>query len=523
MLNQTSLKISACTWFLGTIVLGGCATTAPQVSEPGVSLPQRSGNPIELPQNSAAQDSRSRAIENDAGESAQVFLSKKQHTAPDRSPTQAWRELARLTDRYDQDVNLCEGLRTDSEPVKVPLVAKPPHMNYYWDPTFRSKVIRISDTGDGDVIKPMYSTIQAWNADESLMILYHSGGAGQGHHLYNGKTYEHIRTLRISPSDVEQVFWSHTEPDYFYHVSRDRARNNELLKTNARTGKITRLADLSPMCSGGAVPTAGTDVQMQSWDDDLFGFRCGEAGIAGMFMHTYRVSTGEIRSQRIGQGTSWDTWMAPNPAPSGTRLKMNDKVINSDLTSTGITLDVARHYEHSSLGQTKAGDDALYAVAFDPSPAGCGDADNGVGHLVEHNLATGECRPLITESMGYPYTTSGTHISALAHLRPSWVALSSIGYPQDFVGLANGDTVPTFFSEIYLVNTDPDNAAVCRVAQHRSYGKGAKNASYVAYFGEPHVTISPSGTRLLFGSDWYDSGSVDAYVVELPAYANDQR
>jgi len=59
---------------------------------------------------------------------------------------------------------------------------------------------------------------------------------------------------------------------------------------------------------------------------------------------------------------------------------------------------------------------------------------------------------------------------------------------------------------------------VCRLAHHRSTGKLAQSGEYNGYLGEPHVTISPSGTRLLFGSDWYDSGSVDSYVIELPLY-----
>jgi hypothetical protein len=46
---------------------------------------------------------------------------------------------------------------------------------------------------------------------------------------------------------------------------------------------------------------------------------------------------------------------------------------------------------------------------------------------------------------------------------------------------------------------------------------GACN-SYEAYLGEPAVTLSLSGTRVLFSSDWYDSGSVDTFVVELPSF-----
>jgi hypothetical protein len=40
----------------------------------------------------------------------------------------------------------------------------------------------------------------------------------------------------------------------------------------------------------------------------------------------------------------------------------------------------------------------------------------------------------------------------------------------------------------------------------------------MGYWGEPQVTISPSGTRLIFASDWENSDTVDTYVVELPAF-----
>ena len=32
--------------------------------------------------------------------------------------------------------------------------------------------------------------------------------------------------------------------------------------------------------------------------------------------------------------------------------------------------------------------------------------------------------------------------------------------------------------------------------------------------------MSPSGTRILFASDWGNSATVDAYVAELPAYGS---
>ena len=52
------------------------------------------------------------------------------------------------------------------------------------------------------------------------------------------------------------------------------------------------------------------------------------------------------------------------------------------------------------------------------------------------------------------------------------------------------------------------------MAHHRSWG----GEGSVGYWAEPHAVPSPSGSRILFGSDWGNSGTVDAFVAELPAY-----
>ena len=64
--------------------------------------------------------------------------------------------------------------------------------------------------------------------------------------------------------------------------------------------------------------------------------------------------------------------------------------------------------------------------------------------------------------------------------------------------------------ELVLADTN-EGGTVCRIAHHRS--QEAQD-----YWGEPHVTGSPSGTRAVFGSDWGGGESVDTYVVELPLF-----
>lgn len=447
------------------------------------------------------------------------FLSERQRTVFSRTPKIAMAELNAMRSQLDQSLDLCEGLPVHKEAVPIARVKLPPYRTYYSDPAFRTRVMRITNGGFGDVHKPMYSTVQAWNADESLMILYHGGNSNEGHHLYDGKTYKRIRSLPIQPVDLEQVFWSHTEPDYFYYVSEGASHYNKLVKFNARTRKATPVVNLAPMCGKDIVPTSGNDIQMPSYDDNLFSFRCSEDEESLMRMFTYNVDTGEIKSRKIGSGSDFGAWDAPAPAPSGKRFRLENTVLSADLEPAERRLNMGDVFTHASIGQLASGEDAFFSVAFAEAADNCtNDVDKGIGHLIAHSLESGECRSIISQGNGYPYPASSTHISALSHLRPGWVAVSSVGTPEKFPTLQPNETLEPLVSEIYLANTDPNNQKVCRLAQHRSYARSAKKGGYHPYFGEPHVTLSPSGTRMLFGSDWYDSGTVNTYVIELPAY-----
>jgi len=54
------------------------------------------------------------------------------------------------------------------------------------------------------------------------------------------------------------------------------------------------------------------------------------------------------------------------------------------------------------------------------------------------------------------------------------------------------------------------------LAHHRSAGNYG-NASQSSYWAQPNVTMSPSGARILFQSDWGDA-MIDTYVLELTSY-----
>jgi len=426
------------------------------------------------------------------------------------------------TRTVDKD-NLCAGFDGSKLRRSIPRLDKPSYLEPYHDPTFGAKVTRITNSAHGEVNKPAYSTMQAWNADESLMILYRTGVEGTGHYLHDGHTYERIGQLDIFPSDIEDVFWSYEDPNSFYYISRDQDKKGYFLRANAVTGKEILVLDTNKVCSAGTQATAGDDVQMHSHDDDTFGFSCAVSGDRSLAF-TFKQSTGEVSKLDAGGSSGIDSDIAPMVAPSGNRHLIPPVLLSENLTDTNFEIDYAQS-EHSSTGKAWNGEDAFFSTIFNGSPRGCDDEKwRGVSLLTEFNLEQRTCRTILSQSDGWPPTRSGTHISATGYKKPGWVAISSIGNKDLHylrVDTLQDKTAPVFFSEIVLVNTHPEEPAVCRLAQHRSNGKSARNGGYDPYFSEPHATLSPSGTRILFGSDWYDSGSVDAYVLELPAYNPD--
>lgn len=394
---------------------------------------------------------------------------------------------------YAQD--LSTGLQVVNDLTVYPMQpkAKPAYLDTIIDPSFGTIIRRITNANSGSFIVPMYSTVQAWNADESRMILYESGGR---HQLLDGFSYQFIRYLDdINPDDLEQIFWDFDNPQILYYLE---SGSDDFIQYNVATMNkqvLVNLDDITTNCDGSI--SMGNDVQMMSWDSDVFSFRCNNDRA-----YTYRISTGQLTEfSLINDDVSY---VAPMPGASGD-LFFHRKSIYDAAGNFHVGLNKSSGSEHACLGRMANGDDGYFAIAFAQGPdGGC------IGDIIGHNMLTGECFPLISQSQGYEYPQSGTHISALTHknTQGGWVAASMMGYDRDGQSLLD--------QELVVARADAQgNVTVCRVGHHRS------DEDDFDYWGEPHVSISPTGTRLVFGSDWSgteDGQSVDSYVVELPTY-----
>jgi hypothetical protein len=381
-------------------------------------------------------------------------------------------------------VNLCAGLYTDKNAHPMTDLAKPAVGTTVSDPQFGTTIRRITavsaTSGPSPALRPLYSTVSAWNADESLLILYN---AGHTHELYDGRSYKFIRALGdIHPADLEQVYWSTTDPDILYYVE-----GKTFVRYHARSAQKDVLTTFS-FCTSSA--SAGTDPMFTSFDSKRIGLGCDHQSFI------YDIGTNQVIARQT---------FNENPAQISASGKLgwldnSGRVTDANLAVVR-TLDLAEPANHAGLGLSATGVDTWYGVVFDPGPQGNDD----IGSLVTFDLTTGKSRTIIGPKTGYPYPPTG-HVSVMAYRRPGWAFVSTRG---DLTGKGLLDL------EITIANTA--DGTVCRAGRHRSWGKANTHLAD-PYWAEAHAVPSPSGTRVLFASDWGNGATVDSYVMELPMY-----
>ena len=388
-------------------------------------------------------------------------------------------------------IDLCAGMVTDKDPHPMTALAKPALGGTVIDAEFGTTIRRITavaGSGANAAIVPMYTTISAWNADESLLILYSVGGGG--HQLYDGKTYQPIRSLAINPADLEQVYWDTSDPDILYYVD-----NQEFIRYHVNAGTQDKLHSFSALCGSSSVSNGG-DPMFTSWDSHRLGLVCGNQ------MFIYDISSDSVLGPKAVSGTP-----PAQVAPSGTLAYLeagSGQVLDANLNLVR-SLGLQVPDNHASLGRLANGHDTWNGAVYDD---GNDDALSNVGILVTWDMTDGTGGAVIGPKTGWPYPPDG-HISAMAYKQPGWIFVSTV--PDDSAGL-QGKTLLGLENLIADTNT----GAVCRVGRHRSWGK---NNSVLGYWAEAHTVPSPSGTRAVFASDWGNGTSVDSYVLELPSYS----
>jgi hypothetical protein len=427
--------------------------------------------------------------------------------------------------------NIASQIVCDASSHPMTAQVKPALFNSYVDADLGGTVRRITDAqlyfpNEVDhskwVIVPMYSTVPAWNADESYLLLYTRANGGT-HLLLDGKTYRLIKKIDVPASDVDQLLWDQTNPRIFYYASTYPEKPTSpaaLYSYDVTTDKITLIRDFRDAgCNAVTEPISLGHAAYMSWDplNQYLGFQCAIQGHedANAIRFIYNLTTNKVtglihyacgfNGKPACNGLAWSSGADGLLGEFLGQVYDNKFVLQRSLGLTSIA-------EHNSQGSSLSGHDTWNGVVFD-SPTG----DNG--SFVQVDETTGALTVIIGPKTGWPPPRSLTHNSAIAFQKPYQVAISSVGGAPWGQGVLDSEIVIADIGQ----GANGTNV-ICRPAHHRSEAGNAPGCSATpqhdcwGYWGEPHVTQSPSGTRLLYASDWLAGASVDSYVVELPSY-----
>lgn len=453
------------------------------------------------------------------------------------------------------NIDLSVGLKSIGQGfVNYSPLPKQPVLTRFKDPDFGTTMLRITDIANGlsggqykaNVCMPAYPTTQAWNCNESRLILYvttspFNSGDTQGWAMFDGKTYQFIKLLNINPSDIEQFWWSLTDPTLLYYISNYSMGSTvhaEMTVINVETGVTSIVHDFIPDLKTLGWSTAGpvrAGYPLANGGNNVI-WGLGAGGIPnvnsqlGLNVFGFNMQTGQI-TRYSGVAQQEARGATPFPMLSGNGWVWNYNTASSQANYQAWVLNsggaVTRKVnfsadEHLDTGLNAAGQDLLIGPQYSTAL---------VGNMIMANLNTGAVTPIIGLANGWGYPRNGSFAGATAYYNRSWVVGAAVGSPYGTASDLSSNNGPVtnpqtvIDQEIYIANVNTN--AVIRVGHHRSTGYYS-NAPVSSYWAQTNVTISPSGTRILFQSDWGAANPanpvidpnavVDTYVLELPTY-----
>ncbi len=418
---------------------------------------------------------------------------------------------------------LCTGLINQGQFVHGMIPRPQPALGHSYTAQYGATITRISDVaamnnGADGAIVPMYSTVPAWNADESYILLYQTAaystsGIPSHYLLYNGKPpYGFIKVLDFgnsgsAPADVEDAYWSPTQPDILYYITDYGVPNGNfgpvLVQYNVTTDTVIVLHVFSTPSGASPAQVDFGHILYGSWANTgnnlIVGVRW-QGTYPNAWSTSYNITTGK-EGQWVYDTTGYYSGL--QTAPSGNVGMIDGKVV---MPTTQVALRTIQTdpSEHGDLALLANGDDAWVSSQYGSSAY----PSVPFGNIIVEDLETGEVTTVVGQANGWGYPGVTSHISALAFQAPGWVANSIVGTP-------NGNGLLDQMLLLANINT----GQVCELGHHHSNGSDPSNGGGPrGYWAEPHVVISPTGTRILFGSDWNGGPTVDTYVLTLPSY-----
>ena len=372
--------------------------------------------------------------------------------------------------------------------VATPAMPKPGYLQPVTDPAFGTPFIRITDPGrqilPGVSCGPAYcthrySSSQAWNADQSLLVI---ANGCPGFCFLDGRTYKPL-FQRPVPNECE---WHPTDPALMICVYR-----NEIYTWAPRTDARNTVYAPSGYNDFQFGPYKGNP----SRDGNRLVVRATtSAGALVAFAYdiSARVKYPDIVLANLVGSNGYCT-ISPSGGYIFCAQKMPDDTDEAYVFTVG-GVQVQHWTEHHRPGH---GDMTIDADGSDVY-VGISKADPDKYHIIKRRLKDG----VVTDLAPYG---EGTHASIRSINRPGWVFLTYTGTYSEIA--AHASWAP-FYAEVIALRID-GTGEIRRIVQTR-------DAKY-DYWSEAHASPSPDGSQVIWSSNWGEAGGpVADYVARLP-------
>lgn len=357
------------------------------------------------------------------------------------------------------------------------------------DPVLDTTIVRITDPGrrllpnaacDAAYCRHRYSSTQAWNADQSLLVI--TKGCADLCFL-DGRTYEPLFARRVSNS--QDCKWHPTDPDTMICV-----HGTGVARWTPRTNTWTsvyRPAAYSQLEFG---PYKGNP----SRDGNMIALRARDAQ-GQLVAFAYHVDTGRKFPDIPLAGLTGENLYVTISA-SGRYIFVSQLTADGKEPAYVFTVDgdLVQHWpEHHRPGH---GDMAIDADGSDIY-VGVSKSPPDEFHIIKRRLEDGKITALA------PYGNA-SHVSARNIGWPGWVFVS---YQGSFEHTSAMRYPAPFYSEVIALRID-GSGKIRRIAQTRSVMR--------EYLSEMHASPSPDGTRVVWASNWgVAGGPISDYVAHV--------
>lgn len=364
-----------------------------------------------------------------------------------------------------------------------PALNKPNYLQSVTDPLFDTKITRITgDVGTSipnvggtwqNIARHGYSARQPWNADESILYLdRHIGGPSL---FLDGETYEVIKQANVPGGNEHR--WHSTNPDLFLIL-----RDDGIYSWSYSTEALTKLIDINGYSNTSLGYTGN-----YSMDGNVLGMFATRNSDGQQVAFGVNIAT-QTKFPDVDL-TGWSDIDYTTTSPLGTYIVVNGTFSGSN--------DVTKIYVMSTGNQTgplwsSYGRPSHYDVTLYEGVEyviGNSKSNPDDGRIIRRRMSDGQVT-VLTQG-GY-----GSHGSARSIQREGWV----------FTQMSDSQSWGPYYDEIVGVSSSGDR--VERIVSIRG--------SWGDYENQPHAVPSPSGSRVLYASDWNNnSPPVQTYIADF--------